>query len=135
MIEVREIDEQVFIVARTAKREELLAPGDAVSAANAAIADAELALRDLAAQGDALRAEIEEAVLFDEPTEELRARLAEVTRAAEAARGTVGAQRNRIAAIRNAVDQRVAERLRQEHAAHLAALVAPFEQILQECQP
>jgi septal ring factor EnvC (AmiA/AmiB activator) len=131
-MEVREIAGDVFISVGDGRREELATPSNAKAAARQAIATFEIELRDLSRQADELRYQIGQAAVLDEPTGELRAKLAAVTSAIESACSTISTQRRRIADIDAALDRHRAERLQREHADHLAALIAPFERLLQE---
>lgn len=131
-MEIREIAGELFLLTKINRRDELATPSAAKTAAQAAISEAEAELRDLGRQSDELRVQIEEAVLFDEPTQDLRQQLAAVSAAIETSRAVVGTQRRRIADINAAVDAFHATRLKHEHAAHIAAITAPFEKVLQE---
>lgn len=135
MIEIRILDGEVFIVSRTNRRENLLPPSEAIAEARTAITDAEVRLRQITSEQNDLHVQISEAVFFGEETSELRAKLDGVVRASESVRATIGRHRSNIEAIHTAVDRHHADALQRDHAAHLAALVAPFDKILKECQP
>lgn len=134
MIESRTLDGEIFIVSREGKQEALSTPAEATDTARARIGEHEAALRTLADQADTLSREVEHAAFFGEPTGELREALQDIQRQAARERSAIEGQRSRIEAIRAAVDRHQSERLAREHAGHLAALVAPFEQTLRECR-
>jgi hypothetical protein len=133
VIELKLIDGEPFIAVRNGRREATMTPQEAIAQAREGIAEAGAKLRSLAAQQDDLRARIQEAVFFDEPTADLRAELLDLTRESEASRATADRHRQDIQQINATVDRHHAEQLQRQHAAHLAELVEPYTAILKEC--
>lgn len=135
MIETRVLGDEVFIVSREGRREQLLTPADAVAMHRSSIDTHQHELRNLADSAENIRAEIERACFFSEPTNELRQQLSDVQRQAQQVQGVIAGHRNQIEDILAAVNRHQSDRLAREHAGHLAALVAPFDRVLQECRP
>ena len=124
------IADEKFIAVQHGKKETLLTPGQAVAAQHRIIDEKELAISTCRKDAASVQQRIEDALLAGEPTRPLRDELVAISEQEDALKEIVGEARDAIHAIWNLCDEHDAAQTRQADKSRLAALIAPYEELL-----
>ena len=131
-MELRKIDGQDFIVKRSGKREFIRSPAEAVAIEEREIADGIAALSAAQAAATVTQQTIESALLVGEPTEHLRAQLADEQVGIAGVSRDIAESKAAIWEIFKMIDDSTANEIRTAASARLAALLSPHDAAIKE---
>jgi hypothetical protein len=131
-MELRKIDGQNFIVTRSGKKEFVRTVAEQIAIEEREIANCMACIADAQIAALECQKAIEDALLAGEPAATHRATLAASNEIISGFTHDAGESRDCIREIYRMVDGDAADAMRQQAAASLAALVAPYEKTLKE---
>lgn len=132
-LHAREVGGELFLADDPGKHERLLTPSEFRASRSEAIEAHDAKLTDLRRDEQKLLSRLEAALVrLDEPAGVVRAELAACREAIVACEQGIHQAVADVAALNRLLDSRAAQQLEEADRARLAALTAPFDQVLQE---